>query len=220
MATARDAISVFHRVHQLLPVDQDLVVVSDETPVTDALALLAKHDFDQVPVLAGDEVLGLFSHRSLASRLAAQPKLLKRGLESLVVEDFVEEVPFVRPTDSLDGLMRTLREHDAVLVGDPDDLLAVATSTDVADYLYRVSSPFVLVQEIELGVRALMSASCGEEQLALCAENALSQKYKDTPARLPRALDAMTFDEQISVVVDGRNFDLFKAAFGRHADAV
>lgn len=212
--------SVFHRVGQLLPVDQDLVVISEDALVTDALALMGKHGFDQLPVLAGDEVLGLFTYRSFAARLANQPKLLRRGLDVLVVEDFVAEVPFVRTTDSLDGLIRALDEHDAVLVGDPDNLLAVATTTDLAAYLYRVSSPFVLVQEIELGIRALIAASCTAEELEDCAVNTLTQKYQGDSSRLPQTLGAMTLDEQVSVVIDGRNFTRFQTAFGKHVDAV
>jgi CBS domain-containing protein len=220
VALADDPVSVFHRVKQLLPFEQDLVVVSEEVTVTEALAIMAEHSFDQLPVVAGDEVLGVFSYRSFAARLSAQPKLLKRGLETLVVEDFIEELPFVRPTDSIDGLVRALGAHDAVLVGDPDDLLAVATLTDLANYLYRVSSPFVLVQEIELGIRALMSASCTPIELQECAMNALRHKYETNPSRLPTTLQAMTLDEQISIIVDGRNFARFHAAFGRHVDAI
>src|SRR4051812_37847358 len=99
VAGVEDLVSVFHRVQQLLPEDQNVLVLSEDAPVLEALDLMRRYDYDQLPVTAGEEVLGVFSYRQFATRLSREPGLLKRGLGALVVEDFVEELPFVRVTD-------------------------------------------------------------------------------------------------------------------------
>jgi len=70
-----------------VPSDQELVYVAEDTLVTEALTLMQAGGYDQLPVVAGDEILGVFSFREFALRLNSQPRLLKRGLEVLVVEE-------------------------------------------------------------------------------------------------------------------------------------
>ena len=52
---------LFHRVGRILPEDQELFTVTPDTHVRDALALMKKHIISQVPIVAGDDVLGVFS---------------------------------------------------------------------------------------------------------------------------------------------------------------
>jgi hypothetical protein len=60
---------LFHRLNSVLPIDQILISVLPETPVHEALALLGKHGFSQLPVIVGQQVLGLFSYRSFSQAL-------------------------------------------------------------------------------------------------------------------------------------------------------
>ncbi|NQU25466.1 MAG: CBS domain-containing protein [Candidatus Nealsonbacteria bacterium] len=57
---------LFHRVNSVIPDEQELVTVDLEMAVADALDLLEKHGFSQVPVVVGREVLGLFSHQTFS----------------------------------------------------------------------------------------------------------------------------------------------------------
>ena len=57
---------LFHRVWTVLPQPQKIVDVSPDDAVGDALAKMAEHDFSQLPVRVGNQVLGAFSYRSFA----------------------------------------------------------------------------------------------------------------------------------------------------------
>jgi hypothetical protein len=57
----------------------------------------------------------------------------------------------------------------AVLLGDEDRLLAIVTSSDVADFLWGTTEPFILIQDVELAIRDLMWAACpAQEALTEC----------------------------------------------------
>ena len=50
---------LFHRVGQILPEEQELITIPPETTAREALELMQKHNFSQIPVTAGNEVLGV-----------------------------------------------------------------------------------------------------------------------------------------------------------------
>jgi hypothetical protein len=58
-------------------------------------------------------------------------------------------------------------------------LTAIVSAMDILRYLYGVASPFVVIAEIELAVRALMSWSADPEQLRDCIKKSLSNIYKE-----------------------------------------
>jgi hypothetical protein len=82
---------------------------------------------------------------------------------------------------------------------------------DVLRYLYEVASPFVLVAEMELGLRALMRRAVTDEKLAECAKTSLSKLY--APESLPITLEDMTFHDFVQVIGDGRNWPMFEPVF-------
>jgi hypothetical protein len=61
----------------------------------------------------------------------------------LPVEDVMEKLPTVTVEDSLDSVLEQLKKYEAVLVSSPRDLQAVATATDVLNYLSTIARPFV-----------------------------------------------------------------------------
>ena len=62
----------FHRVRSLIPDDQKLAAIPPETLVSEALKLMKKNHYSQLPVVAGDAVLGIFSFRSFSDQYFGQ----------------------------------------------------------------------------------------------------------------------------------------------------
>ncbi len=211
----------FHMVNRILPNGQVVFSVSPETPASEALALMQKHKFSQLPVKQGDSVLGLFTYRAFALEVA-QIADSKVDASSLPVEEFLEhEKPaFARLNDEFRSLIDILDEKDSVVVSGPDDLVAILTPMDVLRYPYSIANAFVLIEEIELAFRTLIrSAIGGGKVFQTCVENALSSKYKDRKDREPpNRLEDMSFDEYLSLLRDGRNWQHFEATFGGTRD--
>ena len=84
---------------------------------------------------------------------------------------------------------------------------------DFLRYLYQVASPFVMVWEIELALRALTSIAMNPEQIALASQRALAQVYGGID-NVPITLEDMTFDNYRSLISNGNNWPHFEAIFG------
>ena len=205
---------LFHRINRLLPDSQKVLTVPGEMLASEALEIMKKHRYSQVPVVVGTEVLGLFSYRSFSEAVLAISTgkgNLKNTFSDLIVEECLEKPEFARVTDEFKYWFDTLDKQDAVLVGEPHRLQGIVTPMDVLRYLYYVASPFVLVAEIELCLRALMRCVVSDEKLAECAETSLTECY--APERLPRILEEMTFHDYVQIIRDGRHWPLFEPVF-------
>ena len=208
----------FHMVNRILPDGQVVLSIPPETPARDALALMRQHGYSQLPVRQGDSVLGLFTYRAFALEVA---KVADSRVDaaSLTVEEFLEhEKPaFARLNDEFRSLIDVLDERDSVVVSGPEDLVAILTPMDVLRYLYSVANAFVLIEEIELALRALIRSAIGDDKVfRACVENALSAKYEGRER--PRRLEDMTFDEYLALLRDGRNWKHFEKTFGGTRD--
>ena len=73
MTTQASLAEYFHRVVSVIPAGQSILSVSPDTTVAKAIKLMRAHDYSQVPVLAGEAVLGVFSYRSLVTNLLKHP---------------------------------------------------------------------------------------------------------------------------------------------------
>jgi CBS domain-containing protein len=205
----------FLRVGRVIPADQDLCTITPRTRVGDALAVMRKYDYDQLPVLAGGVVVGVFSYRSLARGLGH----IRRQDDPMAaqVEDLVEDLEFVRPSEEVGSIVAPLHRDGAVLVGDEERLLAVATAADITDFLWTATQPFVLLQDIELAVRALMRSVCDDDEMAGC----IAEAFPSESVRTTVALQEFTLGEIIGVILNPRNFGtVFSGCFGRNRELV
>lgn len=209
--------ALFHMVNRLLPDDQVVLAVPPETPAKQALSLMKQHGYSQLPVVQGRAVLGLFSFRAFALEALAVTGN-ERGLGDLPVEEFLEhEAPrFARLTDEFRGLIDVLNVHDCVVVSGPHDLIALLTPMDVLRYLYKVADAFVLIEEIELSLRALVwHALPTIDDIQQAAHTALSEKYGAGP---PARLEEFTFDDYVGLIRDGRVWARFAGVLGGTRD--
>ena len=208
---------LFHRVNSVIPDDQQLLTVEPEMSVADALDLLDGHRFSQVPVVVGREVLGLFSYQTFSRSVITQSRAATKNrkfdpLELTVEECMDPKPPFARVTDEFAEWFDVIDRNDSILVGSPDRLQGIVTAMDILRYLYRVASPFVLIGEVELALRALMTIAVDQETLAACAHECLKDKY-DADS-MPTELHKMSFNDYIQIVGDGRRWPHFEPFFG------
>src|SRR5437899_1845660 len=86
----RSVTGLFHRLNSVLPTDQKIISVLPETPVQEALDLLNTHGFSQLPVMVGQQVLGMFSYRSFSQaviKLSGNAKNQKFNAQEMFVEE-------------------------------------------------------------------------------------------------------------------------------------
>ncbi len=181
----------------MFPDDVLLVSVGPRTPVVDALQLMLQHRYSQLPVLDGERLLGVFSHWSMAGHLAVYPG---SSIADLTVDAVIERLPSVTVKDPLDRVLEALEKHDAVVVMSPRGVQAIATPVDVLRYLFKVARPYVLLQEIELGLRDVISSSVTPDTLPSLIDSAVGGFYRSKSKDVPRSLDELTFEDYRSRV--------------------
>lgn len=209
---ARSLAELFHLVKSLIPEDQKLIVAGPEMRVAQAVRLMQRHNFSQLPVVAGRAVLGVFSFRSLTTRLLEMGKISEH-FGDLPVDEFMVQFEFAQLSDNWESIVRHLDRDDGVLVGNRDELLGILTPMDVLSYLRDIASPFVLLAEIELSLRRIVGACVTGDEVQTCAQRCLTGKYP--PDEIPNALSEMTFNDYVQIIGDGRNWPHFEAAFGK-----
>ena len=202
---------LFHRLNRVMPEHQQIVSVAPTTPVSEALETMKRMGYSQLPVAEGKAVLGMFSFRSFAQGVVRLGKLTS-AIGAMPVEEFVEKAEFARITDEFKAIFDALDRDGAVLIGEQDRLQGVVTAVDVLRYLYGVASPFVLIAEIELALRALISVAVDDELLIDCAKRTLLSKYSED--KMPKTVGEMEFNDYIQLVGNGDNWQHFELVFG------
>lgn len=207
----------FFRVASIIPAEQEIVHVPPGTKVRSALEIMSSNQFSQLPVVAGGTVIGVFTYRSLARHLGS----IRRQDDPLdmTVDELLEDLTFVRPGAGLGEIMPLLDRDDAILVGDEQRLLAIATASDVTAFLWEATRPFIIIRDIELAIRDLMHCACpSTDELAVRIAAALPDPSEEASLT---ALEKLTLGQLILVLLHGDNFgQCFKSSFGNNRHLV
>ncbi len=204
---------LFHRVGRILPEEQELIAVTPATTVRDALDLMKEHNVSQVPIVAGNEVLGVFSYRSFAENVLGLAKK-ERNLAELPVEAFCEDLEFAQISDELSELIDELELKDAVLIGSENRLRGIVTIADALRYFYGVASAYVILREIELAIRELIRSCVNDEELMEYVNRCLRKSYEERSLRVPCGLVEMSFQDYVTILGFRGSWEKFKDAFG------
>jgi len=211
------ASELFHRINRIIPQDQTLLVVSPDRKVRDAVALMRRHGYSQIPVVGKGEVLGVFSYRSFAQGAASATldewTKQKCSPGDLQVDEFLERFEFARITEEMSRVFDSMDRDNGVLIGTPERLIGILTPMDFLRYLHRVASPFVMVSEIELALRALIRTALTPDQIAAASRRVLAVAY-GSEDKAPILLEEMTFDNYQSLVAHGDTWGGLEPVFG------
>jgi len=203
---------LFHEVGCLFPGETTVETLEPSTSVKDALAVMLEKNYSQMPVVEDGIVRGVFSLRSLAANIG---RLAKLDVASLPVEELMEQIPYVSVKDSLHRIWTQLNQYDALLVGNVQQVQAIATTFDVLKYFYALAKPYILLWEIELTLRRLIEIAVPDETLSQCISAALASHYEKLKRPCPTFLVQMTFEDYRSLLGYRENWPHFEQVFGR-----
>ena len=80
------------------------------------------------------------------------------------------------------------------------------------NFLHQVAKPFVLLVEIELAIRRIITNCLSNDDLKECLSKCLDQLY--TTENMPTCVEEMTFNDYVQVIGDGRSWIYFEQFFG------
>jgi predicted transcriptional regulator len=149
-----------YRVSRLKSARNSPIAVSPDTQITEAITLMMKYDFSQLPVISGERTIkGVISWKSLGKRLAM-------GRKCSTVRDAMEPVHVIDLETSLFEAVNLIAKHDCVLVKDEANrVCGIMTSYDVSETFVELGEPFLLLGEIENLIRGMMDGCFSKEDL-------------------------------------------------------
>ncbi|WP_063900657.1 CBS domain-containing protein [Burkholderia ubonensis] len=164
------------------------VSVTPDSTLQQATTLMLANDFSQLPVMTGPrDVKGAVSWKTIGSRLA-----LKRPCAK--VRDCMESAHVVSADDSLGSVISKIAMHDYVLVQAKDrQITGIVTASDLNAQFQSLADPFLLVGEIESGVRLLLHGKFTVEDLE-------SAKAPGDDGRAIQSPSDLTFGEYVRLL--------------------
>ncbi|MCH8906483.1 MAG: CBS domain-containing protein [Candidatus Heimdallarchaeota archaeon] len=156
-ATIEVSGSNFRSVGDLLDLkNEELLTFEPRTKVSVALEKMFEKNYSQVPIKKDDKIIGVLSYRSITNYVHRLDNI-KRFNEIEVMEMLDEDPDYVDHDSSIHKAIKSLDKKDYVLVGVKSNIRGIATVVDAMEYFYEVSSAFILIGEIELGIREIIN---------------------------------------------------------------
>lgn len=199
-------ISDLMSVNNLLPNEDDAVPYSflPDQPTRDAVEEMQKRGLSEVPVLsASGEVLGVFSFRMLAV-MATKNNYNGTPIGDLPIDEFLENARFVPVEENISSVIGMLLQKGYLVVGTPKSYQGLLTLSHTAKGLHQVAQAFILMQHIELLLRAIIRKCVPVGDLVNLLRNI---KAKD--------LDETTFGNLRYMIKD--NWTFFEGIFGQNS---
>jgi CBS domain-containing protein len=148
------------RIGRLEAANNAPVSTKPDSTLAQAITVMLSNDFSQLPVMTGPrELKGIISWKTIGSRLA-----LKRPCEH--VREAMEPAQIVSVDESLFDALAKIASHDYVLVQATDKTFSgIVTASDFNFQFQALAEPFLLVGEIENGVRGILHQKFSLDEL-------------------------------------------------------
>lgn len=182
------------RLGRLDAANKEIVSVAPNDKLERATTLMLTNDFSQLPVMVGArDVKGMITWKTIGIRLAL-------GRPCQECRDAMETAQLISDEVSLLEAVEVIATHDYVLVTKADKTISgVVTASDLGSQFKTLSEPFLLVGEIESGIRNLLYGKFNKKQLQAAQHEVDSTREVNTPSDL-------TFGEYIRLLEPDDNW--------------
>ena len=155
------------------------VSVKPDASLQQAVTIMLTNDFSQLPVMiAPRELKGMISWKTIGSRLA-----LKRPCTH--VRDAMEPAHVVSIDESLFDVITRIASHDYVLVQANDKIyVGIVTASDFNFQFQALAEPFLLVGEIENGLRRILHQKFSLKELEEAKASGDDSRTIESPSDL------------------------------------
>ena len=140
-----------YRVGRLGSANSHPLTIKPDSSLPQIVTLMLMNDYSQLPVMTSTrEVKGIVSWKTIGSRLALQKSCVR-------ARDCMEPPHIISSEESLFSAISEIAAHDYVLVRASDQQISgIITASDLNEQFRKLAEPFLLVGEIENGVRRML----------------------------------------------------------------
>ena len=182
------------KIGKIITPDSIPVSVKPNASLQEATTIMLARNFSQVPVMTSErEVKGVVSWASIGARAAA-------NITGPDVQSYMDEHREISASATLFDAIRVIREADYVLVKASDRrIIGIVTATDIAEQFEVISTPFLLLAEIENHLRSLIAKKLTKTDIRRAC----------SPEHLPKNLSAtaeLTFGNLVKILEHDENW--------------
>ena len=157
--------------------------------------IMLNNDFSQVPLISGTRDLrGIVTWKTIGRRLARSREPIKTAMECKETAEFVA---YNYPL--LDAISKIVA-HDYVLIQAQDKTFCgIVTASDLAKELGLLAGPFLLIGEIERGLRSYLTGKFTLDEL-------VAVKAPGDDKRAIQSISNLTFGEYVRLIENKENW--------------
>lgn len=183
-----------YRIGRLESANKTPISVKPDATLQQAITLMLANDFSQLPVMSGPrDVKGVISWKTIGSCLS-----LKRPC--INVRQCMEPAHVISIDESLFSAITTISSHDYVLVQAGDrSISGIVTASDFNVQFRILAEPFLLVGEIENGVRRMLHSKFTANELKNAKAPGVDDRTIESPADL-------TFGEYVRLIEEEKHW--------------
>ena len=198
----------------LIPPGQDLFTVPLTEPCRNVLATILDRDYSAVPVTnETGRVIGVATAESILEHF----RTLSNGQLSLAkaidvpIRNLLESPRFISPDTFID-LQIDWQDIQHVIVGTPDHPIGILTVSDVWQVLHRFADAFVLIHEIEVGIRRIIERTA--ERTGTSVGSLLAAMHIQERQVRPGSLKQLMFNQYFHLMYSQIGTPIFEPILG------
>lgn len=205
------------RIGRIEAANRSPIYVPPDATISQAVTIMLANDYSQLPVMTGPrDVKGVVSWKTIGSRFAL-------GRPCTTVAEAMENAVISSSEEPLFDAIAKIAENDYLLVQARDrSIVGIVTASDFNAQFRTLAEPFLLIGEIEMGLRRLLHQKFTAVELAAVVDPGAAREVKavsdltlgeyikllEAPAtweRLNIAIDRVEFVKQLDRVREIRN---------------
>ncbi|MCJ2039514.1 CBS domain-containing protein [Methylobacterium sp. J-059] len=151
LASDAPAVDPSYTIGEISSANNVPVKVAPNATLSEATTLMLSRNFSQLPVMTNErDVKGVISWESIGLRTSM-------NMSGPDVQSYMESPQEIPASASLFAAINTIVEHNYVLIRAPDRrITGIVTATDIALQFEEISTPFLLIAEIEKNIRIII----------------------------------------------------------------
>jgi hypothetical protein len=192
-----------HKIGRLEAANHTPFTVKPDATIEEAVTLMLTRNFSQIPVMTTKtSVKGIISWKTIGCRLAL-------GIKCLHVRDAMENAYEIGIDQAFFSAISIISKHDYVLVRAADQTICgIITASDPNVQFRKLAEPFLLLGEIENGIRLMFHGKFNKPELESARDPGDSQR------EIERVAD-LGFGEYIHLVESEKNWKKLKLEIDR-----
>jgi CBS domain-containing protein len=199
---------VLFPIKQLIKETDSLVCVQKTALVREALTLMIKNDFSQLPVVNEQgNLIGLISESSIINTYFHVGTAL--SLLDLTVDHCMAKPKTISPDSDILEALNLLENVYAIVVVEGQKPIGILTDYDTTKFFRDLSEGLIIVEDIEVTLRQFIEAVIPDSHSMDAALMRAFKENKKDPARPAKEYEDLSFGDHIQLIIEEHNWSKF-----------